>query len=175
MLGGSCSNTESLEPGHQRGGGQVAGGVVAREEPRVRGLPADDGPAPACGKELVDQDAERPRNAVGLDHEELDAPALGLALRELADSRTLPAATGHTLMLTRTAYDLYATLGLQRARARAISLRAQGLRPAEDAPRQLTFDPDTDRSLAIEAVADRARKRFGEDAIKPASLAHATR
>ncbi|MFD9356478.1 hypothetical protein [Streptomyces sp. NPDC060031] len=90
-------------------------------------------------------------------------------------SRTLPEATAHSFLLTRTAYDLYATLSLQRARVRAISLRAQGLRAAGEAPRQLTFDPDVDRSLVIEAVADEARRRYGNDAIKPASLAYTPR
>ncbi|MFB6519678.1 hypothetical protein [Streptomyces sp. NPDC056401] len=90
-------------------------------------------------------------------------------------SRTLPEANAHTFLLTRTAYDLYATLCLQRARVRAISLRAQGLRAADEAPRQLTFDPDVDKLLAIEAVADRARNRYGDGAMKPASLARAAR
>ncbi|MFI5867183.1 hypothetical protein [Streptomyces sp. NPDC051546] len=88
-------------------------------------------------------------------------------------SRTLPEATAHTFLLTRTADDLDVTLSLQRARVRAISLRAQGLRAADEAPRQLTFDPDVDKLLAIEAVADRARTRYGDGAIKPASLSNA--
>ncbi|WSP43333.1 hypothetical protein OG247_00065 [Streptomyces sp. NBC_01244] len=85
-------------------------------------------------------------------------------------SRTLPEATAHTFLLTRTAYDLYATLSLQRARTSDLPLCA-----ADEAPRQLTFDPDVDKLLAIEAVADRARNRYGVGAIKPASLAHTAR
>ncbi|UUU37814.1 DNA polymerase Y family protein [Streptomyces sp. NBC_00162] len=48
-------------------------------------------------------------------------------------SRTLPEPTAHTRPLTTTAYELYDLLGLQRARVRAISLRAQDLRPATEA------------------------------------------
>lgn len=86
-------------------------------------------------------------------------------------SRALPESTGHTIALTRIAYDLYEALGLERARVRGISLRAEGLRPAREAARQLTFDPGTDKALLLEAVADRARERFGAGAIKPAALA----
>ncbi|WP_327359610.1 DNA polymerase Y family protein [Streptomyces sp. NBC_01304] len=86
-------------------------------------------------------------------------------------SRTLAEATNHTVVLARSAYDLYETLGLQRARVRAISLKAEGLRAAELSSRQLTFDQGVDKALLVEAVADRARRRYGADVIKPAALA----
>ncbi|MEV0990948.1 hypothetical protein [Streptomyces sp. NPDC049949] len=107
------------------------------------------------------------------------AGALALSVR-YADgtsstrSRTLPEATAHTHPLTSAAYELYDLLGLQRARVRGISLRAQDLRPATRASQQLTLDPADDRALAVEAVADLARARYGPGAIRPATLAVST-
>ncbi|MFD1313767.1 DinB/UmuC family translesion DNA polymerase [Streptomyces kaempferi] len=86
-------------------------------------------------------------------------------------SRTLPEATQHTVLLARTAYAVYESLGLQRARVRSIALRADALRPAEGATRQLTLDSGDEKPLAIEAVADRARTRYGSPVIYPAALA----
>ncbi|MFH9655565.1 DNA polymerase thumb domain-containing protein [Streptomyces anulatus] len=85
-------------------------------------------------------------------------------------TRTLPEATHHTTLMARSAYDLYETLGLQRARVRSITLRGENLSPAEHATRQLTFDHTIDKTLLIEAVQDRARRRYGTDIIKPAAL-----
>ncbi|MFM9499844.1 DNA polymerase thumb domain-containing protein [Streptomyces galilaeus] len=86
-------------------------------------------------------------------------------------SRSLPEATHHTVLLARAAYAVYDTLGLQRARVRGITLRADALRPAERATRQLTLDAGDDKPLAIEAVADRARTRYGSHVLYPAALA----
>ncbi|MFG3590613.1 hypothetical protein [Streptomyces sp. NPDC047990] len=86
-------------------------------------------------------------------------------------ARTLPEATQHTVLLARTAYALYESLGLQRARVRSIALRADALRPAEGATRQLALDSGDEKPLAIEAVADRARTRYGSPVIYPAALA----
>ncbi|MBT2369631.1 hypothetical protein J7E88_31270 [Streptomyces sp. ISL-10] len=86
-------------------------------------------------------------------------------------SRTLREPTAHSAALVDTAYALHASLGLQRARVRGLSLRAEGLMPAEQAARQLTFDPADERARRIEAVADRARARFGPGAVVPGSLA----
>jgi DNA polymerase-4 len=85
-------------------------------------------------------------------------------------TRTVAEPTGHSPALTGLAYRMYAALGLQRARVRALALRAEGLVPAELAPRQLTLDPGDDRARRIEAVADRACARFGPGAIRPATL-----
>ncbi|MFJ9041355.1 DNA polymerase thumb domain-containing protein [Streptomyces sp. NPDC102406] len=85
--------------------------------------------------------------------------------------RVLAEPTAHSAALATTAYRMYEALGLQRARVRAISLRAEGLGPAGEASRQLTFDPVDERARVLEAVADRARARFGPGAIVPASLA----
>jgi DNA polymerase-4 len=46
---------------------------------------------------------------------------------------------------------------------------------AANTTRQLTLDNGDDKPLAIEAVVDRARARFGHSAIHPASLAITTR
>ncbi|MEV6731350.1 hypothetical protein [Streptomyces sp. NPDC051364] len=86
-------------------------------------------------------------------------------------SRTLTEPTAHTRPLATSAWELYDLLGLQRARVRAISLRAQDLRPAAEASQQLTLDPGDDRALAIEAITDRARARYGPGALRPATLA----
>ncbi|MEU0032173.1 hypothetical protein [Streptomyces sp. NPDC006335] len=90
-------------------------------------------------------------------------------------SRTLPEATQHTVLVARTAYAVYDSLGLQRARARSIAVRADALRPDDRATRQLTVDADDDKLLAIEAVADRARARYGHQVLYPAALAISAR
>ena len=86
-------------------------------------------------------------------------------------SRTLGEPTAHSVALTRAAYGMYEALGLQRARVRSVSLRAEGLDPAEQASHQLTFDPTDDKLRRIEEAADRARARFGPLAVLPGSLA----
>ncbi|MEU4036311.1 DNA polymerase Y family protein [Streptomyces collinus] len=85
--------------------------------------------------------------------------------------RTLREPTAHSAALTRTAYDLYGALGLQRARVRALALRAEGLVPADHASHQLTFDPVDEKVRRIEEVADRARAKFGPRAVMPGTLA----
>ncbi|MFI5681909.1 DinB/UmuC family translesion DNA polymerase [Streptomyces cellulosae] len=86
-------------------------------------------------------------------------------------SRTLPEGTQHTVLLARAAYAVYDSLSLQRARVRSIALRADALRPADRATRQLGLDSGDDKPLAIETVADRARARYGHQVIYPATLA----
>lgn len=86
-------------------------------------------------------------------------------------TRTLREPTAHSAALTGTAYAMYEALGLQRARVRAITLRAEGLTPADQAAHQLTFDPVDEKARRIEEAADRARARFGPRAVIPGSLA----
>ncbi|MDN3022064.1 hypothetical protein [Streptomyces sp. S.PB5] len=86
-------------------------------------------------------------------------------------TRTLKEPTAHSAALTRTAYGMYEALGLQRARVRAMSLRAEALGPAEQASHQLTFDPADEKLRRIEEVADRVRARFGPRAVVPGALA----
>ncbi|MEU2335741.1 ImpB/MucB/SamB family protein [Streptomyces sp. NPDC013172] len=89
-------------------------------------------------------------------------------------TRTLPEPTDHSPDLATTALGLLDSLGLQRARVRAFVIRADGLLPADSAYRQLSMDPGDDRARAAEAAADRARRRFGPLAVRPATLAEVT-
>ncbi|MFF0742817.1 ImpB/MucB/SamB family protein [Streptomyces sp. NPDC004111] len=86
-------------------------------------------------------------------------------------TRALAEPTGHSAALGAGALGLLAGLGLQRARVRAFSLRADGLVAADGACRQLSLDPTDDRARAAERAADRARRRFGPKAVCPAALA----
>ncbi|WP_031075602.1 DNA polymerase Y family protein [Streptomyces sp. NRRL S-118] len=86
-------------------------------------------------------------------------------------TRALREPTAHSVDLAATAYALHEALGLQRARVRALALRAEGLMPAEQAAHQLSFDPADEKARRLEAVADRARARFGPGIIGPGSLA----
>ncbi|MDX3454813.1 ImpB/MucB/SamB family protein [Streptomyces sp. ME02-8801-2C] len=86
-------------------------------------------------------------------------------------TRTLPEPTSHSPHLAAAALGLLAGLGLQRARVRAFAIRADDLLPAGNAYRQLSLDPGDARARAAEAAADRARRRFGAEAVRPATLA----
>ncbi|MFI5886376.1 DNA polymerase thumb domain-containing protein [Streptomyces sp. NPDC051554] len=86
-------------------------------------------------------------------------------------TRALPEPTDHSPAVAATALGLLTSLGLQRARVRAFVLRADDLRPAGRAYRQLSMDPGDARARAVEAAADRARRRFGQEAVRPAALA----
>ncbi|MFC9297314.1 hypothetical protein ACFTWH_18945 [Streptomyces sp. NPDC057011] len=102
--------------------------------------------------------------------------ALSLSVRcadrtTLTRTRTLAEPTAHSDALTATAYALYEGLGLQRARVRALSLRAEDLIPAERAARQLSFDPQDEKARRLEAVTDRVRARFGPHVIARGTLA----
>jgi DNA polymerase IV len=86
-------------------------------------------------------------------------------------TRKLPEHTAHTRSLAALAYDLHDRLALQRARVRTISLRAEHLIAAERASRQLLFEPTDEKARRLEAAADRARDRFGTEAVQPAGAA----
>jgi hypothetical protein len=85
-------------------------------------------------------------------------------------SRSLAEPTAHTPALTATAYQLYEALALQRARVRALTLRAEGVRPAAHATRQLSLDPADDRAHRLEAVIDRSTTRYGTVVLTRAAL-----
>ncbi|WP_371658940.1 ImpB/MucB/SamB family protein [Streptomyces sp. NBC_00280] len=87
-------------------------------------------------------------------------------------TRALSEPTDHSSALVTAALGLLNALGLQRARVRAFVLRADALLPADSAYRQLSLDPGDDRARAAEAAADRARRRFGPEVIRPATLAN---
>ncbi|MFD5557661.1 hypothetical protein ACFWIA_27950 [Streptomyces sp. NPDC127068] len=73
-------------------------------------------------------------------------------------ARALPSGpTAHAPLLARTARDLLHDLGLQRARVRALAVRAERLLPAERLVRQLALDGADDRAHHLEAALDRAR------------------
>ncbi|MFE2094918.1 hypothetical protein [Streptomyces sp. NPDC059460] len=72
-------------------------------------------------------------------------------------TRTLAEATAHTPALATIGRDLLNLLGLQRARVRTISLRAERLIPAEYAVHQLTLDTRDDKAHDLETALDRAR------------------
>ncbi|WP_086746260.1 DNA polymerase Y family protein, partial [Streptomyces scabiei] len=86
-------------------------------------------------------------------------------------TRPLPEPTNHSPSLAATALGLLNALGLQRARVRTFVIRADALLPADSAYRQLSMDPGDDRARVAEAAADRARRRFGPEAVRPATLA----
>ncbi|MFJ4921442.1 DNA polymerase thumb domain-containing protein [Streptomyces sp. NPDC088725] len=86
-------------------------------------------------------------------------------------TRVLREPTAHSAALSSAVYRIHESLGLQRARVRALSVRAEDLIPAERATRQLTLDPVDDRARRIEAVADLARAKFGPQVLMPGSLA----
>jgi nucleotidyltransferase/DNA polymerase involved in DNA repair len=85
-------------------------------------------------------------------------------------TRTLKEPTAHSAALTRTAYGMYESLGLQRARVRGLVLRAESLAPAEHSSYQLTFDPVDEKVRRIEEVTDRVRARFGPHAVMPGAM-----
>ncbi|MGW4231428.1 DNA polymerase Y family protein [Streptomyces sp. NPDC004980] len=86
-------------------------------------------------------------------------------------TRVLPEPTDHSPVLVAAALGLLASLGLQRARVRAFTVRADHLLPAGSAYRQLSLEPGDARARAAEAASDRARRRFGPKAVRPAALA----
>ncbi|MFH8681264.1 DNA polymerase thumb domain-containing protein [Streptomyces lydicus] len=86
-------------------------------------------------------------------------------------ARTLPEPTNHSPTLVTTALGLLSRLELQRARVRAFVIRADDLLPADRAYHQLSLDPSDARACAAEAASDRARLRFGTEAVRPAALA----
>ena len=85
-------------------------------------------------------------------------------------SRTIPEATDVTQEIYRAAVRLYDALGLQRARLRLVGVRVEGLVPRSAVHRQGVLGerergwPDADRAV------DRATRRFGTAAVRPASL-----
>jgi DNA polymerase IV len=83
----------------------------------------------------------------------------------------LPEPADHSPVIAAAALGLLTAMGLQRARVRSYAIRADHLLSAGSAYRQLSLDPGDDRARAAEAAADRARRRFGLQAVRPAALA----
>lgn len=85
-------------------------------------------------------------------------------------SRTLPHATDVGQEVYATARRLFDALGLQRARLRLVGVRVERLAPAGSRPRQLALDDREHGRREAEQAVDRAVRRFGSDAVRPATL-----
>ncbi|MDA0638112.1 DNA polymerase IV [Nonomuraea sp. MCN248] len=88
----------------------------------------------------------------------------------ISRSRTLPEPTDVAQEIYATACDLYHAAGLERVRLRLIGVRMEGLMPAETASRQLTLGERESGWREAEQAMDQAIRRFGPDAVLPASL-----
>jgi DNA polymerase-4 len=85
-------------------------------------------------------------------------------------SKTMGEATDVTHEIYQTAVDLFAALGLQRARIRLVGVRVEGLVPRETVQRQLVLGAREHGWPEADSAMDRARLRFGKAAVQPASL-----
>ncbi|QBX54042.1 DNA polymerase IV [Nocardioides seonyuensis] len=88
----------------------------------------------------------------------------------LTRSRTLPEPTDVTVEIHRAVTRLHDSLGLTRSRVRLVGVRVEGLVPRASVQRQLVLgEPECGWAEADRAV-DRAARRFGAAAVRPASL-----
>jgi len=85
-------------------------------------------------------------------------------------SRTLGEATDVTQEIFREAVRSYDALGLQRARIRLVGVRLEGLVPRDRVHRQLLLGQREHGWPEADRAADRVVRRFGKDAVRPASL-----
>jgi DNA polymerase IV len=85
-------------------------------------------------------------------------------------SRTLAEATDVTQEVYREAVRSYDALGLQRARIRLVGIRLEGLIPRERVHRQLLLGQRDRGWSEADRATDRVARRFGADAVRPASL-----
>ncbi|WP_435245155.1 DNA polymerase Y family protein [Streptomyces tendae] len=104
------------------------------------------------------------------------ATALQLQLRFadrtlLVRSRKLPAATAHDADLRDSAYGIFNGLHLQRARVRAVTVRAEQLVDADTVAEQISLDRSEENVRLLETAVDRANRRFGPGVVRPATLA----
>ncbi|MGC0316957.1 hypothetical protein QBC98_005455 [Kitasatospora acidiphila] len=65
---------------------------------------------------------------------------------------------------------MFAALGLQRARVRAVTVRVSGLTSVSSTAVQLTFDRAVEDARRLEPIIDRAARRFGSGIVRPAVL-----
>ncbi|WP_241038301.1 DNA polymerase IV [Blastococcus litoris] len=87
-------------------------------------------------------------------------------------SRTLDVPTDVGQELYETARALFDALGLERARIRLVGVRAERLVEAGNAPQQLELGAREHGRREAELAADRAARRFGAGAVRPATLLH---
>ena len=85
-------------------------------------------------------------------------------------SRTMSEATDVTQEVYRAAVRLYDALGLQRARLRLVGVRVEGLMPRNTEHRQLVLGEREHGWSEADRAVDRATRRFGSAAVRPASL-----
>ena len=85
-------------------------------------------------------------------------------------SRTMSEATDVTQEVYRTATALYDALGLQRARLRLVGVRVEGLAPRESVHHQHVLGEREHGWSEADRAVDRAARRFGLAAVRPASL-----
>jgi DNA polymerase-4 len=85
-------------------------------------------------------------------------------------SRTRGEATDVTQEIYQTASELFVGLGLQRARIRLVGVRVEGLVPRETVQRQLVLGERERGWSEADTAVDRATRRFGHSAVRPASL-----
>jgi DNA polymerase-4 len=90
-------------------------------------------------------------------------------------SRTLDVPTDVGQDLYETARALFDALGLDRARLRLVGVRAERLVQAGSTPRQLELGEREHGRRDAELAADRAARRFGAGAVRPATLLHRDR
>ncbi|MFF2571119.1 hypothetical protein [Streptomyces sp. NPDC058084] len=89
----------------------------------------------------------------------------------LVRSRKLPAATAHSADLRNAAYGIFNGLHLERARVRAVTVRAEQLLDADRVAEQISLDRAEENVRLLESAVDRANRRFGPGAVGPAALA----
>ena len=89
-------------------------------------------------------------------------------------SRTLDVPTDVGQELYDTARALFDALGLDRARIRLVGVRAERLVDADSAPQQLELGAREYGRRDAELAADRAARRFGAGAVRPATLLQRT-
>ncbi|SEG83948.1 DNA polymerase-4 [Nonomuraea solani] len=85
-------------------------------------------------------------------------------------SRTLREPTDVAQVIYATSCELYAAAGLERVRLRLVGVRMENLRPAGEATYQLGIGERETGWREAEQAMDRAIRRFGPDAVLPASL-----
>ncbi|MFF7216887.1 hypothetical protein ACFZAU_41315 [Streptomyces sp. NPDC008238] len=90
-------------------------------------------------------------------------------------SRTLWEPTAYTDDLRGAAAELFQRLGLQRARVRGVSVRAEQLSGAEVASVQLSLDDEHETGHRLDPVIDQLNARFGPGTVTWAPLAHRRR
>jgi DNA polymerase-4 len=85
-------------------------------------------------------------------------------------ARTLPEATDVGRTVYETALALYGALGLERARLRLVGVRVEGIADTSAQSRQLLLGERDSGWREADRAVDRAARRFGAGAVRPAAL-----